>query len=110
VSIKEERERERETYNITSRPRQHNSIVRPNTILLWICSQNLQQHHQTHTQSYKLKENDEEIELSGKRNINSKLIRTLKATLLSDLLDNCKEHDICFLNSTVSQNQRMKEN
>jgi len=35
-------EREK-TCNITSRPRQHNSNVRPNTILLWTC--NLQQYH-----------------------------------------------------------------
>jgi hypothetical protein len=38
---------EKETYNITCRPRQNNPTVRPNTILLRICSLNL--HHQSTT-------------------------------------------------------------
>lgn len=35
---------------------------------------------------------------------------TLKATWLSVLLDNCREHEICFLNSTFFFNSTNKEN
>jgi len=41
--MKLERCEEKETCNITCRPRQHNPTVRPNTVLLRICGLNL--HH-----------------------------------------------------------------
>lgn len=54
------------------------------------------------------KTNKKNSEVNQKRNIKSK-IGTLKATQLSVLLDNCKEHEICFLNSTIFANPKPRK-